>query len=308
MRDNCYIDGVSAWNVFGVHILRRGYGDLLLFPAMKTPDSNDWPEENGQEVDLSAPRLEAKEVSIPFLAGKRGREWNDFVDFISTPGYRILYIPSLGREWNVRLTGQPAHRTYPVAAAFTLRFAQDIPLRAEATADPHLLVRKSLYEIDGVPLDRYGIVVESARDSLLKSSVAKKSLSREIKTVEGQIYDAGSLVFESKEVAFTCFFKTASMEKFWSCYDAFFYALTLPGERELYVDYTGETYPCYYKSTSAWTLHPAGDFILVEFTLTMVFSVFRVEKTQYILATEKGEWIITEDGEYAIDLEEEYGN
>jgi hypothetical protein len=308
MRDNCYIDGISAWNVFGVHILRSGYGDLLSFPAMKTPDSNDWPEEDGREADLSAPRLKIKEVSIPFLAGKREREWNDFVDFLSAAGRHSLYIPSLRREWSVRLISQPTHITYPGAASFILRFVQDTPLKAEATSDPGLTIRESLYEMDGVPLGRYGIVVESARDSLLKSPVAKKSLSREIETVDGQIYDADSLVFESKEVAFTCFFKAASMGKFWRCYDAFFYALTLPGERELYVDYTGETYPCYYKSTSAWKLHPQRDFILVEFKLTMVFTVFRVEKTQYILATEKGEWIITEDGEYAIDLEKEYGD
>lgn len=45
--------------------------------------------------------------------------------------------------------------------------------------------------------------------------------------------------------------------------------------------------------------------LLVEFNLTLVFPVFRIDETDYILATERDEWIVLEqDGETAIDLKQ----
>jgi hypothetical protein len=301
---NCYIDGVSCWDVYGVWIEKGGYNDLLAFPALKIPEQNAWPEEDGVEADLAAPRLEAKEVSIRFVSSRPGMDADNFIHFVSGEGYHTLYVPTLMRSWNVRLVSEPARKTYKGATAFTLRFVQDIPLKPEAVANPGLPVRASVYEIDGVSLDHYGIVVEQAKDNVLGSPVAKKNLSREIKTLDGRIYDADFLVFESKEVAFKCYLKAISMEHFHACYDAFFYGITRPGERELYVDYVAEFYPCHYKSTSGWKLHLAGGFVLVEFTLVLVFTSFRVDKTEYLLASERGDYIVLEeDIETFIDMQ-----
>ena len=301
------MDGTGCLKRYGVWITKGGYDELLTFPALKTPERNDWPEEDGIEADLSAPQLKDKEVSIPFLESRTGQESNDFIDFVSRPGYRTLYIPSLRRAWDVRLVSEPSHKAYRTATGFTLRFIQDMPPRRDGTVPrPAPFLPPSAYEMDGVTLDRYGIVVREAKDNVLKSPAAKENLSREIQTVDGRIYDAGNLAFQSKDVAFACYLKAVSMENFWTCYDTFFDALASPGERTLYVDYTGESYPCYYKSTSGWKLHLTQAAARAEFTLTMVFTSFRVEETEYILAAESGEWIITQDGEYAINLKEEY--
>jgi hypothetical protein len=309
VRGNCYIDGIDCYARYGVWITRGGYDGLLAFPALKTPGYNDWPEEDGLEADLDGPRLESKEIAVTFLESRPGQEANDFIDFVSRPGYHTLYIPSLGRTWNIRLAAGPAHKTFRTATGFTLRFIQDMPIRHGGAAPrPWAPLLPSAYEMDGVAFDRYGITVMEAKDSVLKSPVAKGNLSREIQTADGRIYDAGSLVFQSKDVAFKCYLKAVSMEDFWTCHDAFLEALAAPGERSLYVDYTGEDYPCYYKSASAWKLHMGREAVIAEFTLVMVFTAFRVEETQYILAAESGEWIMTEDGEYAIDLKEEYSD
>ena len=43
--------------------------------------------------------------------------------------------------------------------------------------------------------------------------------------------------------------------------------------------------------------------VVLEFDLTFVFTVFRIGETEYILATEDGEWIVLEeDGETCIDM------
>lgn len=47
MNNNLYIDDLNVLGRFGCRVTRGGYNDLLAFPAMKEPERNDWPEEDG---------------------------------------------------------------------------------------------------------------------------------------------------------------------------------------------------------------------------------------------------------------------
>lgn len=304
MRDNCYIDGVSTWNRFGVWVTKGGYSDLLAFPALVDPDTNDWPEEDGVEVDLSAPRLQEQEITIPFLASNPGIDAADFIAYVSTPGRHTLRIPSLGREWMLRLSKHPANKAYPTAREFSLQFVVDLPVRPSGTSlpDPGLYVRDCGYELDGVSFADYGVVVDVARDSLLKAPTAKQNLARKISTADGQIYDADHLVFESKEVVFKCHFNTVSTHVFWNCYDAFFAALIQPDERSLYWEYASEEYPCYYKKSSGFKVLSLSDQVVVAFNLTLAFTVFRVGEAEYVLANELGH-ILVLDEDTEIDMQ-----
>ena len=58
MTTNLYIDGESALGRFGVRVTRGGYNGLLAYPSLREPEANDWPEEDGIEVDLTDPKLE----------------------------------------------------------------------------------------------------------------------------------------------------------------------------------------------------------------------------------------------------------
>lgn len=79
-------------------------------------------------------------------------------------------------------------------------------------------------------------------------------------------------------------------------------------ERYLYVESLGEEYPCYFNGLSASKFQLlSNNRIWLEFTLTLTFTSFRVNSVEYLLATEAGELIITEDGEYYIDLKD-YAN
>lgn len=303
MRNNCYIDGISTWDRFGVWVTKGGYSDLLTFPALVDPDKNDWPEEDGIEVDLSDPHLNEKEITISFLASKPNIDVCDFIAFISAPGYHTLRVPSLNREWRLRLSTHTKNKRYLNACDFSLTFIEDIPIRpAIALPDPGLLVRDCGYELDGVSFADYGVVIDAAKDELLKSPAAKKNLNRKVRTQDGQIYDTDILVFSSKETTFKCHFKAASIEKFWQCYDAFFSALIQPEERQLYVDSLSETYPCYYKKSTGFKVLSLRGPVIVEFNLTLVFTVFRINEMEYLLATEDGRFILTEDGEHLIDM------
>lgn len=304
MRNNCYIDGVSTWDRFGVWVTKGGYSDLLTFPALVDPDKNDWPEEDGIEVDLSDPRLQPKEITISFLASNPSVDVSDFIVFISTPGYHTLRVPILNREWNLRLSTHTANKVYQNACDFSLKFVEDVPICPAniSLPDPGLIIRNSSYELDGISFADYGVVVDIAKDELLKSPTVKKNLTRKVCTQDGQLYDVNHLVFSSKEVTFKCHFKAASIDKFWQCYDAFFNALIQPGERQLYWDYTGEEYSCYYKKSSGFKVVSLRNPVVIEFNLTLVFTVFRIGETEYLLASEAGELIETEDSEYLIDM------
>lgn len=304
MRNNCYIDGISTWDKFGVWVTKGGYSDLLAFPALVVPEKNDWMEEDGIEVDLAEPKLQAKEITISFLASNPYISVVDFIVFISNPGYHTLRVPILNREWRLRLSTHTANKVYQNACDFSLKFIEDTPIGpANITLpDPGVIIRNNNYELDGISFADYGVVVDIAKDELLKAPTVKKNLTRKVSTQNGQLYDVDHLVFSSKESTFKCHFKAASIEKFWQCYDAFFSALIQPDERLLYVDSLHETYPCYYKKSSGFKVLNLRGPVIVEFNLTLVFTVFRIKEMEYLLAAEDGRFIITEDGEHLIDM------
>lgn len=298
-----YIDGTDIYARYGVVVTSGGYSDLMAFPALKEPDTNDWPEEDGIEVDLSAPALEAKEVVISFASDQP--DAGDFIYMISQPGYHTLRITELAKEWQLRLLTQTAEKDYSRVVAFSLKFADDFPDRSDyntTASGSGLPLPVSEYEIDDVPLSEYGIEIVGGWDDLLKSPTVKQNLTRSFATSDGQLYDAGMVVFASKETTLKCCLSAVSLAKFWECYTTFFHNLVQPDERLLYWDYTCEEYPCYYKKSSGFKVLSLAGRIVVEFNLTLVFTVFRIGETEYLLASEDGLFIETEDGEYLIDM------
>ena len=305
MRGELYIDGKDAYTDFGVWITEGGYDGLLPFPELVEPDRNDWPDEDGIEPDLEKPTLKTRELNITFVRSVDGRSAGALIEHLSKSGYHLFRIPSLGREWSLRLIQSPAYEDWDTLEAFTIRFAEDRPVRPSSVAIPEgggRYVPLSEYELDGVSLERYGVMVTEGRDEIMRSPTVKTNLSRTVLDVDGRIYDTENVVFNSKEVTLKCCLIADSTAVFWCCYDALFHALVQPGERSLYVDYNIEEYPCYYKRTSGWKLESLRGRVVVTFNLTLEFTVFRLGGTDYLLATEDGDLIVTEDGEYYIDL------
>lgn len=220
MRGELYIDGKDAYTDFGVWITEGGYDGLLPFPELVEPDRNDWPDEDGIEPDLEKPTLKPRELNITFVRSVEGRSAGDLVEHLSKPGYHAFRIPSLGREWSLRLIQSPAYEDWDMLEAFTLRFAEDRPVRPSSVAIPEgggRYVPLSEYELDGVPLDRYGVMVTEGRDEIMRSPTVKTNLSRTVLDVDGRIYDTENVVFNSKEVTLKCCLIAGSMTAFWNC-------------------------------------------------------------------------------------------
>ena len=145
-------------------------------------------------------------------------------------------------------------------------------------------------------------MVEEGRDDVLRSAAVRQNLTRRFSTMDGVLYDADTVVFEGKDVTFKCCLVTDTIERFWRCYTAFFNDLIRPGERSLGYAGTGRSYGCYYKSTSGWTLAGLSGRVVVEFTLTLVFTAFVASGgSVYLLATEDDFLVSTED-DVLVDL------
>lgn len=298
-----YIDGIDAYAQFGVFVADAGLVSLLQYHPLKKVDSNDWPEEDGEEVDLSAPALDVKTLQIKFSSHRANRV-GAFIVSLSDKGYHDFEFPAIGQTYRLRLVNQQAMTLYSRGDAFTLQFSDDFPLRAYSYVEPQVSKQRATgYELDDVDFGKYGVVIlEGSLAEVLKSPAVKENLLQNFRRMSGAIYDGEFVVFKTKEVKLKCALKAKNFEEFWHNYKALLYDLTRPNERRLYVETTGYEYPCYYKSCSSSKFFPVTGHIWWVFDLILVFISFRVEGEEYLLATEDNELILTEDGASAVDL------
>lgn len=316
MIDALYIDGRDAFTHYGMISIWGSYADLVAFPSLKSVDSNDWPEEDGKEFDLFSVALDTKDVTLEFGFFS---EWkfNDFVSMLSDMGYHDFNFPQLGRTFRLRLSSQNSFEIYNSSQRSKFTFADDFPRPADYVYQVPVneIPMPKGYELDDVDLTDYGVMLlKGSNAEILKTPTVKKNLLQNFKKQDGAIYDGKYVKFETKEVNLKCLMRAPDMETFWHNRDAFLHDLTKLSSktddegyeysdagRIFYCDEWSESYPCYYKSCKTDNFDPVGD-VWWAFTLTLVFTSFRLEDTEYLLASEAGEFIITEDGENFIDL------
>ena len=305
MNETLYIDDIDIRSRFGIAVPSGGSDELFLFPALKEPKKTSWPEHDGVEVDLEKPVVQSKEIELTFLSNYEVNP-ADFVFFLSEPGRRKVRL--YGREWELRLTEGRKNETWDRASRFSLSFVEDVPeLRDPEAFTPGTRVDYSGFDIDDIPVNRYGLVIMSGKDELLKAPTTKKNLLRNLAHKHGQEYDTEKHYFNSKEVTFKCCLMASDLPNFWDCYDAFFRDLIAPHERMFLVEEIDEEFPCYYREMTSPKIVAISPFVAVTFDLTLEFTVIRFGKSEYLLAAETGEYLILEDdsdGEVLIDLED----
>ena len=303
MTGKLYIDGKDAYSLYQVFITDNGYKDLVAFPPLKSVESNNWAEEDGEEFDLSAPVLDTRELSIKFSFHGNYARFGTFIELLSDRAYHDFNFTEIGKTYRLRLVSQPDMLQISTLGIFSLRFADDFPLSEYSYVAPSAnIVPQQGYEIDGRDLSEYGVyVLKGGEAEIQKLPTVKKNLLQNIKTNSGAIYDGELVNFQTKDVKLNCLMRANNLSEFWRNYNAFLYDLVRPGERQLYVDATCCEYPCYYKSCSVTEFSPIGK-IWFQFSLALVFTSFRVLGEEFLLASEDDFLIITEDDDYAINL------
>ena len=299
MIGQCYIDGRDIYSDFGVIITDGGYDDFFKLPGMVEPDKNDWAEEDGIEVDLAEPRLQPREIVVSF-ANINHIQWRAFVEYITQPKLREVSIPYLGKTWTLRYDSMTELDIYSGSDLFAIKFIEDeyeIPEVVIAPSGSAPIV--SVLELDGISLDRYGIVIEDGLNDFDKTPALKRNLTRTSSAINGQVYDAEVALFTEKEVTIRCTMLAGSMAGLWAQLGALYSVLMHPDVRVL--SYSGRGYEGYYRRFDNVQLLTHMHEVALRFDLKMNFTAFRVGFVTYLIAAEDNRLITTEYG-YNIEI------
>lgn len=333
MKGLWYIDGIDIFVKYNIGIVRDGFNDLFVFPSFKDLYYNDWPENDGIDIDLSDPKLNNKTVDIKFASVTLDNEMIDsFIVFLTQPGYRTLTMTTLGRSWQLRLNKESARNVERNTQEFTLQFYDDYPrdliliypyilgsengdailtedgeylidmANSETSAKGHgFNMPRSGYKLDDISFSEYGLVVNKGKAEIYKIPDLKANLEINIGTLDSVKSDTSYYVFKQKEVTLQCSFLCKTLDMFWNNYISFFSILARSGERLLEVDYMNDVFECHYKSSSDFKIEIHPSYILCQFSLVLVFTNYRPLNTILVLGSEDKEFLlISEDNEHLI--------
>ena len=304
MTGRLYIDGHDAYLQWGVYVVVGGWNEAIAYAPLKTVEFNDWQEEDGIEADLSDPKLNAKEISLNFAYSGLYSRFIEFVNLLADGAYHEFNCVHIRRQFTLRMTQMPNLDHAATLGFVSIKFSNDFPLKGYAYREPSSsVVRAEDYLIDGVPFTDYGCrILKGSLSEVIKSAAVKPNLLRNIATQPGAIYDGAVVTFKSKDVKLNCLMRADTLDELWRNYDALLFDLIRPDERLLEVSELEQTFPCFYKSASVSEFYP-DDKIWLAFTITLTFThSFRLEGDDYVLASEDGIIIFTEDGENAIEM------
>lgn len=304
MIGRLFIDGNDAYLKYGVYVVGGGWNELVAFPPLKSVDSNDWQEEDGVEADLSSPVLNTREISVKFAYEGLFSRYVSFIQLLSDGAYHEFDCAYIKRKYRLRMTQHPNLDIVELLGTSTIKFSDDFPLNGYSYQKPNSTVMPNDdYTIDDVPFTKYGCrVLQGSLSEVMKTAEVKQNLLRNIQTKSGAIYDGLNVKYKSKDVKLSCLMRAETLEELWRNYDALLFDLIRPDERTLFVSELEQDFPCFYKSCSVSDFFPDGK-IWLEFTLTLTFMhSFRLDDDDFVLATEDGIIVFTEDGENAVDM------
>lgn len=274
MTGKTYMDGLDIFDEYQIFITTGGYNSLISFPPTKPARTNDWPEYDGIEVDLSDQILDSKKLLIAFAGTGDGIE--SFVGNLAFPGaYHLFNFAEIGKIVNLRMISQQSFSQHAGLSIFSIEFADDFPLFEYTYNTPVSTVAAQGYTIDGKSLSDYGVsILQGSDDEIAKSPVMKENLIRKFDGRSGLIYDNDFAKFKSKEVVLFCLLTADTISEFWQNYNALLFDLIKPGERTLYEPKTGKTIKFYYKRSSVSAFYPDGK-VWCQFSITLEFPSFR---------------------------------
>ncbi len=300
------LDGVDAYNNYGLYVKDEGLSTLIQMPSFKTVETYDWHEENGVEADLSAPVLNSRQITIAFYI--TDRDWaEDLIADLSDGSYHEFYFPLLRRTYTLRLASNGTFSNIRGASAsqVSLTFVEDTPALPSMPDGMPLPygssgVNQNGYEIDSADLSQFGAwVVAGTDETIYKASSVKGNLSVASQYSAGAKYDPKNVRFKTRDMTLHLHIKTSTIEEFWDKWDALFATLMQPDEREFYFNGNGNYYRCYYKSNSVSKFLLRDDMVWCDFTVALTCLDYQPITEWLLLAAEDNEnraFIITEDG------------
>lgn len=292
------VDGEDAFLEYGIFVEQYGYKALIQMPSFKKLDSTEWPEFDGEEVDLTAPVLDTKTFNIQFCI-TNVRYAEDFFNCISQGAYHTFYFADLKKSYKLRLTSNGTFSSFIKLGKLTLSFADDFP--AVPDESPYEFgdteVAQFGYELDGIDMSQFGsYILKGTDDSLRKTPNVRSNLSVSTQDTAGVSYDSQSVFFKTKDATLKLLIRTDDIDEFWKRWNALFSVLMQPEARQFLFGEMDALYDCYYSKNSVTKFEILNNgHVWCEFSVVLTFTDCRPISQYMLLATEDDDWVITED-------------
>ena len=299
MTGEIIIDGINATTTYGIIVRDGDYAGIISMPKIKEPEANDWPEEDGLEVDLSDLKYERKEFDIRFATISPNADINGFINLLIDGAYHDVTFSDLGITKQIRLlAGKNFKGSILKMRLFTLRFSEDNPMSGYTYQEPTGgEFPEQGYKIDTKDISQYGIaVLQGSEEEILKIPEVKQNLTIDTTAMNGAIYDPEQVKMKAKDVRLKLLATAGSAAALMRNLNAFFYDLTRPGERELYFNKNEETYSAYYQEMNVGRLAIGKNKIWCEFDTTLRFISYRIKRYIYLIKMEG--WLKATDTSY----------
>lgn len=272
MRGVLYIDGVDVYTEYGISVSDVAYDDLVCFPSLKDIPFNDWHEQNGIDPDLSAPVVNARDISIPFYVSGAHGGYSAFIEALTDGSYHTFNFATIGLTRSLRLKSCGELMSVSGLGSFSLVFSDDDPSVDVYESPSSVIAKYGDFLLDGVDFAEYGIrFLRGTMDSITQMPDIKENLKRDISVVNGLQYDGLNVTYKSRTASLRCLMRAGSKEEFWRNWNALLYDLVKEGSRTLTVAELGKEIPCFYKGCSVNCFFPDRGKFWFEFTLDLEF-------------------------------------
>jgi len=175
------IDGIDVQVTYGVYLLEGYCSEVLRYPSLKQPEINDWHEEDGIEVDLVNPTLEAKELSLSFFA-KSKSGMHDFIGILTTGSVHQFSFTELGVTLSLRVSGVANTSIVGQTINFELQLSEDLPGKDYIYLAPTSSAQDEGYKIDALNIAKYGLIfLQGTQAAIAKPAAPKQNLTVNLK-------------------------------------------------------------------------------------------------------------------------------
>lgn len=259
------LDGSNITARHDIAVRLGSYGDLLAYPPLSEPYSNEWHDIEGYEYDLSAPTLAPRTVSLTLI--NRGGTFGIMPILLGSKAVHTYTFPDLRRTYRLRYVGvSDCQVLYPDFSTATLTLSEDAP---------ETPVREK-EKAEGTPIDLYRFGVKTLLGTLsdvARPLPAKENLITPL-TASGdgaQKYDDFRLYRKPMDVVIPCLMMAQSVEDFNTRHDALLSHLLAPGIRPLSIEGAG-TFRAFYRSCSTVSFHHIPTPVWWRFDLTFTIN------------------------------------
>lgn len=311
-RNRLYIDGEDVYLIYGAFVA-GDLKDFVCFPPMKKVNANEWPEEDGSDVDLSANvyHTDIRDITLQFGFHGPAKDETGFIEMLSDGAYHTFHFkpfadsvyalrPALRLVSNTKMDDKGDGRL----GLLTFKFCDDAfgYVSPVTVVPPSTIPADGSYRLNDIRFTDFNVnILKGTLDNIRKMSDVKPNLVVNQAASDGQYYDSADVYFKSRDVKVNCLLRASGADAFWRYHQRLFSELRKPGGHRLYVGVTETEYPCYYKNCSVTEFHTEiGGVVWMKFTLTFTLTgnLRKDVLSGDLLATESGDFIVTEEGAY----------